>query len=57
MRDLECSFLPSETVVMAEELPSCALQLSVHSQSSQGGEDEAEWTSEYDLNPYPNFSI
>ena len=42
MRDLECSFLPSETVVMAEELPSCALQLSVHSQSSQGGEDEAE---------------
>ena len=42
MRDLGYSFLPSETVIMIEELPSCAPQLSVHGQFSQAGEDEAE---------------
>ena len=42
MRDLGYSFLPSETIIMIEELPSCAPQLSVHGQFSQAGEDEAE---------------
>ena len=50
-------FPSSETVIMAEELPSCAPQLSVHSQSSQEEKMRQKWTSEYDLNPYPNFSI
>ena len=50
-------FPSSETVIMAEELPSCARNCLSTISPHKEEKIRQKWTSEYDLNPYPNFSI